>query len=160
MDYCKFVFIIILLFVGTVGHRFQRHLLNGTQNEFGNVDSNDLNLLDDHGELLSSDDSFDINTVSDVPLEFELLHDELKFQICTYNCDNNFVIFCFDSDEPNTVQIQSNQCGPNQCTFQAGFTKYSDGKIRASYLTTFSSKWRSNSTMWYRNHEISYNPIF
>uniref|UniRef100_A0A914Z5N9 Uncharacterized protein n=1 Tax=Panagrolaimus superbus TaxID=310955 RepID=A0A914Z5N9_9BILA len=137
MEYCKFVFIIILLFLGTGGQRFHRHLLNDTQNEFGlgNIDFDNSDKLASEGsyqlgELLSGDDNFDINTVSDAPLEFELLHGDLKFQMCTYNCDDNVVILCFDSDEPNTVQ-RSNQCGPNQCTFQAGFVKDSDGKNMA-----------------------------
>uniref|UniRef100_A0A914Z3E1 CUB domain-containing protein n=1 Tax=Panagrolaimus superbus TaxID=310955 RepID=A0A914Z3E1_9BILA len=139
MEYCKFIFIFIILFLGTVGQRFHRHLSNENQNEFGNAQFNNL-IPDKHGELLSSDDSFDINTVSDVPLEFELLHDELKFQMCSYNCDDDIVILCFDSDEPNTVQIQSNQCGSNQCTFQAGFSVDRSGKIMAKFSEKYSGE--------------------
>uniref|UniRef100_A0AC34F4G7 Uncharacterized protein n=1 Tax=Panagrolaimus sp. ES5 TaxID=591445 RepID=A0AC34F4G7_9BILA len=94
--------------------------------------------LDNRGELAFDDDKNKIDKVSDVPLEYELLHDALKFRMCTSECDNSIVILCFDSDEPKTVP-GSNRCQSNQCEVQIGFSKDSAGKHKALFFKTFSN---------------------
>uniref|UniRef100_A0AC34GAN1 Uncharacterized protein n=1 Tax=Panagrolaimus sp. ES5 TaxID=591445 RepID=A0AC34GAN1_9BILA len=139
MDYCKIL--LLVLFFGLIlgQQRFQRYLVNDTQNGL-NLDMIEMNgyELDNRGELVSDDvEDNKIDKVSDTALEYELLDVALKFQMCTDECSSGTVILCFDSDQPKTVP-GSNKCRSNQCDFQAGFFNDID-KLKAFFFKTLST---------------------
>uniref|UniRef100_A0AC34G7W9 Secreted protein n=1 Tax=Panagrolaimus sp. ES5 TaxID=591445 RepID=A0AC34G7W9_9BILA len=140
MDYCKIL--LLVLFFGLIlgQQRFQRYLVNDTQNGL-NLDMIEMNGydFDNRGELVSDDvEDNKIDKVSVTALEYELLNDALKFRMCTSECDDGTVILCFDSDDPKTIP-GSNRCRSNQCEVQIGFSKDSAGKHKASFFEKHST---------------------
>uniref|UniRef100_A0A914YC69 Uncharacterized protein n=1 Tax=Panagrolaimus superbus TaxID=310955 RepID=A0A914YC69_9BILA len=110
--------LIFALIFGIFGQRFQRHSSNDNS-------QNDLDVVDNSKKLASDVNTFLITEPREY--EIELLQGELKFEMCTSECNSDPLIFCFDSDEPKTVP-NSNRCLPNQCEVQAGFHPNSAGK--------------------------------
>uniref|UniRef100_A0A914YGE0 Uncharacterized protein n=1 Tax=Panagrolaimus superbus TaxID=310955 RepID=A0A914YGE0_9BILA len=118
MDFFKIIIIIFALLLGIFGQRFQRHSSNDNS-------QNNLDVVDNSKKLASDVNTFLITESREY--EIELLNGELKFEMCTSVCNNDLLIFCFDSDEPKTV-AGSNRC-PNQCEVHAGFQQIGADKV-------------------------------
>uniref|UniRef100_A0A914QYB8 Uncharacterized protein n=1 Tax=Panagrolaimus davidi TaxID=227884 RepID=A0A914QYB8_9BILA len=131
MNSFKLLVVFTLLFFGIFAQRFQRHLINVTQNGYinGNTEINNLD------SLASDEDNYE-QYGDDVKLvkgggkaELVLKYKTLKLKLCSDGCMGKTVIACYDSTNPNSNA--KGDCGLNQCEFKAGV---SEGDDKMSFL--------------------------
>uniref|UniRef100_A0A914P5F1 Transmembrane protein n=1 Tax=Panagrolaimus davidi TaxID=227884 RepID=A0A914P5F1_9BILA len=124
MNSFKLLVVFILLLLGSFAQRFQRHLINGTQNGYinGKKEMESLDALSSDEDIYEQE-GYDIKFVGNERegIELELKYKELKFRFCSDGCMDKVVIACYNSTDSN--HILRGDCDPGQCMFKAGVSK-------------------------------------
>uniref|UniRef100_A0A914Q636 Uncharacterized protein n=1 Tax=Panagrolaimus davidi TaxID=227884 RepID=A0A914Q636_9BILA len=129
MNSFKLLVVFIPLLFGSFAQRFQRHLINGTQNGLvnGTAEWDNLDSLASDGEIYEQNGG-DVKFVRDGGnVELELEKKELKFEFCSDGCMDKEVIACYDSSKPNPNA--KGDCDSNQCEFRAGVSETGEDPI-------------------------------